>query len=41
MEEAQTDLTDHKREVQEALEHYKFITQKCKADWKAIINLAS
>ena len=28
-------------EAQEELEHYKFITQKCKTDWKAIIDLAS
>ena len=41
MEQAETGLAEHKREAQEALEHYKFITQKCNSDWKAIADLAS
>ena len=41
MEQATTEKMDHRRVANEALEHYKFITQKCKADWKAITDLAS
>lgn len=38
MEQAEMDLAQHKQEV---LEHYKFTTEKCKRDWKAIVDLAS
>ena len=41
MEQAETALAEHKQEAQEALEHCKFATQKCKCDWKAIVDLAS
>jgi len=41
MKQAETVLAEHKQEAQEALEYYKFVTQKCKSDWKAIIELAS
>jgi len=41
MKQAESDLEEHKQTAQEALEHYKFITRKCKQDWKAILDLAS
>jgi len=41
MKQAESDLAEHKQTAQEALEHYNFITRKCKQDWKAILDLAS
>ena len=38
---AESELSDHKKVAQEALEHYKFVTGKCKRDWQAIVSLAS
>ena len=41
MKQAESDLAEHKQKAQGVLEHYKFITQKCNQDWKAILDLAS
>lgn len=38
---AESELSAHKKVAQEALEHYKFVTGKCKRDWQAIVSLAS
>ena len=38
---AESELKEHKTLSQEALEHYKFTTGKCKRDWQAIVSLAS
>jgi hypothetical protein len=38
---AESELKEHKKLAQEALEHYKFTTGKCKRDWQAIVSLAS
>ena len=41
LEQAKNDLSEHKLKAQKALEHYRFTTEQCARDWKAIVDLSA